>query len=150
MLLKVIYLIRPQKFVRVCYGWSSDARSKAQPHSNLTTNVQSVSSPTQLFNADPKPWTCDSIGSAIAHAKGQFHVHRKRGKHNLADYPTTNHPTKHHIAVRSSPLTYSIMLNYTCKKRYKLNQRNNIARVCSNLLFPTASQKKGGGFMLVF
>ena len=30
----------------------------------------------------------------------QFHVHWKQGKHNLADYPSKHHSTKHHISVR--------------------------------------------------
>ena len=32
--------------------------------------------------------------------QNQFHVHWKEGNHNLADYPTNNHSTKHHIEVR--------------------------------------------------
>ena len=32
--------------------------------------------------------------------QNQFHAHWKEGKHNLADYPTKHHSTKHHIEVR--------------------------------------------------
>ena len=31
----------------------------------------------------------------------QFHPNWKRGKHNLGDYPTKHHQSKHHITVRS-------------------------------------------------
>jgi len=41
----------------------------------------------------------------------QFHIHWKRGKHNLADYPTKNHPTKHHIAVRPTYVLNHVKLH---------------------------------------
>ena len=40
------------------------------------------------------------IGFVIDVDKKQFHVHWKQGKHNLSDYPSKHHSTKHHISVR--------------------------------------------------
>ena len=38
-------------------------------------------------------WLCDLC------RQKQFHVHWKQGKHNLANYPSKYHSTKHHISV---------------------------------------------------
>ena len=65
---------------------------------------------TQLYNSDPKLWICDFNGFVID-ANKKNRVHWKQGKHNLANYPSKNHSTKHHISVRP---TY--VLNTTQKQ----------------------------------
>ena len=73
--------------------------SKFQHQFNLTTLAPTVSSLTQLYNTDPKLWTCAFIGFMINTDK-KVHVHWKQGKYNLSDYPSKHHSTKHQISVR--------------------------------------------------
>ena len=49
------------------------------------------------------------------HRQQQFHVHWKRGQENLADYPTKQHSTKHHIAVRPTYVLNNLRRNRNSK-----------------------------------
>jgi hypothetical protein len=47
-------------------------------------------------------------------AQGQYHLHWKRGEHNLADYPTKHHPTSHHRNMRHIYVA-NYVRDYNCK-----------------------------------
>jgi len=61
----------------------------------------------------------------------QFHIHWKRGRYNLGDYPTKNHPTKHHIEVRP---TY--VLNHVKIHLQKALQAKSQQRYCKGVFKP--------------
>ena len=63
----------------------------------------------------------------------QFHVHWKQGEHNLANYPSKHHSTKHHISVRP---TY--VLNTTKKNQFKLS---TTLQGCVQTYFPPTVNK---------
>ena len=61
----------------------------------------------------------------------QFHIYWKEGPSNKADYPSKNHPTKHHIAVRP---TY--VLNNAKIQLLKALQAKSQQRDCKGVLKP--------------
>ena len=73
------------------------ATSKVQHQFNLTKFPTTASSLTQVYNSNPKLWTCPFIGFVIDTDK-KIHVHWKQLKQNLSDYPEKHHSTKHQIS----------------------------------------------------
>jgi hypothetical protein len=63
--------------------------------------------------------------------QGQFHVYWKSATSTLADYPSKNHPTKHHITVRP---TY--VLNNAKMHLLKALQRKSQQRNCKGVFKP--------------
>ena len=79
-------------------------------------------------------WICDRFIE-----QKQFHTHWKRGKKNLVDYPTNNHPAKNHRTVRplyvenaatkfnESFATAIIQLRLVCKGVLNTNPQSTLA-----------------------
>jgi hypothetical protein len=57
----------------------------------------------------------------------QFHVHWKPGQSNLGDYPTKHHSAKHHIAVRPTYVSNTV-LQTQCPSSQKLLQTQHKVR----------------------
>ena len=51
--------------------------------------------------------------------KGQFHIHWKDGKSNLAEYYTKHFPASHHQVVRSNYFLYNVQAKRYCKGVFK-------------------------------
>ena len=55
--------------------------------------------------------------------QGQFYIHWKEGSKNLADYPSKNHPTKHHIEIRPTYVLNNVKIHLQKALQAKSQQR---------------------------